>query len=143
MSQSKLRSFLAHCGSTTARDRRNEMRYLITSMAWAICFMGGMFLIKFGLVPAGPVSWAVAALPSAAAVLLLKAYLRFLREADEFQRVIQLQALAIGFGGSFFAICGYSLFVPLGAPAVDGVTMLAVMPLFYIIGVLIGRRQYT
>ena len=38
------------------------------------------------------------------------------------KRLIQLQAMAWAFGGGFFAICGYLLFVPLGAPEVDAAT---------------------
>ena len=69
-------------------------------------------------------------------------FVRFLRAADELQRVIQLQALALGFGGGFFFICGYSLFEPLGAPPSQSADIVVIMPLLYVVGVLNGARRY-
>ena len=77
-----------------------------------------------------------------AAVFLVLIYSRFLREADEFQRTVQLQALALGFGGGFFTICGYSLFERAGAPAVSGPDLAVAMPLFYVLGIFLGWRRY-
>ena len=142
MKENTQASFWMQCFGTTPRDRRNEMKLAGISLLWALCFVGGKFLITSDLLPAGPISWLIAALPSVAAVFLLVAYGRFLRQTDELQRLIQLQALALGFGGGFFAICGYSLFQELGAPAVDAIDALAVMPFFYVFGTFLGWRRY-
>jgi hypothetical protein len=94
------------------------------------------------VLPVGPVSWLLAALPSVAGFFVLIAYGRFLREADELQRIIQLQALALGFGGTFFALAGYRVFERLGAPAggFDEITL--VMALFYSIAIFLGWWRY-
>lgn len=81
-------------------------------------------------------------LPTVAGVILLAAYTRYLREIDELQRAIQLRALALGFGGGFLGICGYVTFQPLGAPQVDPVSLLVVMPVLYAIGILVGSGRY-
>ena len=135
-------SFWVRCGFASGGRRRDEMRFAGMTLAWAISFTGCTFLIKSDLLPGGPIPWVVAALPSVAAVIVLIAYVRFLRQADELQRIIQLQALAVGFGGGFFAICGYSLFELLGAPATDNVDIMTLMPLFYVLGMLIGWTRY-
>ena len=142
MKENSSASFWVLCFGTTQRDRRNERRITGISLAWALFFTGGTFLIKSDLLPAGPISWSVAVLPSVAAVFLLLSFGRFLREADELQRLIQLQALALGFGGGFFAICGYSLFEKLGAPAVSPLDSLAVFPFLYVVGIFLGWRRY-
>ena len=67
---------------------------------------------------------------------------RFLREADELQRTIQLQALALGFGAGFFALPGYRIFERLGAPAADIADFTMVMAFFYVIGAFLGWRRY-
>ena len=84
----------------------------------------------------------MAALPTIAGGVLLAAYIRYLREIDELQRAIQLRAMALGFGGGFLAICGYVTFQPLGAPRVDPVSLLAVMPVLYAIAVVAGSGRY-
>ena len=142
MEETKLEPFWARCGDTTPRDRRNMMRLVWTLGAWAVCFVGVSQLIKRDLLPAGPIPWALAMLPSVVGVLVLVAYARFLREADELLRIIQLQSLALGFGGSFFALSGYRIFERLGAPAADIGDFGLVMAIFFTIGTLLGLRRY-
>ena len=132
---------LIECAGMTPRDRRNQLRIATTCLGWALCFLGATVLIKKDLLPAGPIPWIVAALPSVAAVFLLVAYARFLREADELQRLIQLQALALGFGGGYFVMLGYRLFERLGAPVL-GIDLMIAMPFLYVIGILLGSKRY-
>ena len=130
------------CTDTTPRDRRNRLRIVWMSLAWAACLVGASLLIKRDLLPAGPTPWLVAALPSVAGIFVLIAYGRFLREADELQRIVQLQALAVGFGGTFFALVGYMLLERLGAPAAELEHVALVMTLLYSVAVLLGWRRY-
>lgn len=135
-------SFWARCRDTTQRDLRNSLRILAALLAWAVCFVGGSQLIKRGLLPAGVVSWAVAALATVAGIVVLVAYARYLREADELHRMIQLQALALGFGGTFVAIAGYRVFERAGAPAIDVADYTLVMVILYSIGLVVGWWRY-
>jgi len=123
------------------RSRRRELLLAGITLLWALVFVGATRLIKSELLSPGALPWLVAAAPCVAAVFVLVAYMRFLREADELQRLIQLQALALGFGGGFFTICGYSLFERVGAPPA-GVELATVMPVLYALGVLLGERRY-
>ena len=55
-------------------------------------------------------------IPIALGVPLVNALLRFLREADEFTRKVQLEGIALGFGaGSVFCV-GYHALEQVGAP---------------------------
>jgi hypothetical protein len=132
----------ARCGDTTPEDRRNQLRVLWALAVWAVCFVGGSLLIKRELVTPGPVGWLIALLPMVAGLFVLLAYGRFLRQADELQRLIQLQALALGFGGGWLAMTGYRLFERIGAPAAESGDYILVMALCYAVGSLLGWRRY-
>ncbi|MEM7353851.1 MAG: hypothetical protein AAF657_23830 [Acidobacteriota bacterium] len=142
MDESTREPFLVRCGDTTRRDWRNLMRVMWTLGVWAVCFAGGSQLIKRGLLPEGPISWLVAALATVAGLFVILAYGRFLSQADELQRLIQLQALALGFGGTFFAIAGYRMFERLGAPPADLGDFTMVMAILYSLGSVLGWKRY-
>jgi len=110
---------------------------------WLGCFALSTWLIREETVAAGPVGWAVAILPNAVAVAAILAYGRYLREADELQRKIQLQALALGFGVGLFFGFGYRLFESLGAPPADVSDASVVIAFFYFVGLWLGRRRYA
>src|SRR5690606_33889580 len=116
------------CGGSPPGSSRRDIIVAAYCLGWALCFTGAMQVIKSGLVTHRPIAWVVAAVPSIASIWMLVAYTRYLREADELQRLLQLQAMGWGFGGGFFLICGYLLFESLGAPAVEPATLAAIMP---------------
>lgn len=122
--------------------RRRELLVAASFLAWAICFTVAMHVIKSGVVTSLPLAWLIAAVPSVAAVWILVGYTRYLRWLDELQRLIQFQAMGWAFGAGFFAICGYLLFVPLGAPEVDAATLATIMPILFAIGTLVGCWRY-
>lgn len=127
---------------TTPRDRRNLIRFAALMAAWTAAFMGGMALIERDVVPDGPIAWGLAGLNLTLAVAAILAYVHYLREADELQRRIHLQALALGFGGGWLAVAGYRLFELLGAPYVDRGSVAFVMALLYTLGLVLGQRRY-
>ena len=135
-------SFWRRCAGSTPQDTRNQLRFAGFSLGWALVFVGCTFLIRRGFLPEGPIRWLVAALPSVAAVFLVGAFLRFLNEADEFQRLVQLQSLAVGFGGSFFFLTGYTIFERVGAPPIDFADAATIMPVLYAVCVLVSAWRY-
>jgi hypothetical protein len=130
----------ASCGESTPRDQRNSPRILGASLAWAGSLIGTALLLTLEL--PGPIAWLVAPIPTVAGIWAFFVYRRFLREADELQRMIQLHALALGFASGWIAICGYPMFERVGAPPAEANAYVVVMAVFYIIGVLVGRRHY-
>ncbi len=133
----------AGCSDMTARDRHNLNRANGWMALWLVCFAAVTWLIKADIVIPGPIGWVVAILPTAVGVVALLGFGRFLREADELQRRIQLEALALGFGAGLFAGFGYRLLEGLGAPTASISDASIVMVFFYLIGLWMGRRRYA
>lgn len=131
------------CGDMPERDRQNLKRGNIWMVIWLASFALVTWLIKGGTVSSGPVGWVVAILPTVVAIAVLVAFGRYLREADELQRKIQLEALALGFGAGLFFGFGYRLFEALGAPQADISDASIVIVFFYLIGLWLGRRRYA
>lgn len=121
---------------------RREVVVAGSLVAWALCFTFAMRVLRDGVVTIPALAWLIAAVPSVVAVWIVVDYTRYLRGLDELKRLIQLQAMAWAFGGGFFAICGYLLFVPLGAPEVDAATVAAIMPVIFAIGTVVGWWRY-
>jgi hypothetical protein len=84
----------------------------------------------------------VAALPLLIGAGSLWFWLRYLREADELQRRIELNAVAFGFGVTFVWITSYRALTAAGAPTLE--QNLHMMPGLgaYILARLYGRWQY-
>jgi hypothetical protein len=125
-----------------ADGRRREVLVAASFLVWAVCYTGATHLLRRGVVTSLPLAWLVAAVPSLVAIWIVARYTRYLRKLDELQRLIQLQAMGWGFGGGFFLICGYLLFVPLGAPEKHLVDLVAAMPVLFAIGMLVGCWRY-
>ena len=121
--------------------RRMEGRVAAASLGWALCFVGAAQALDAGVVT-GAAAWLIAAAPTVAGAGLLIVYMRYLRSIDELQRAIHLEALALGFGGGFLAICAYMTFEPLGAPAADPLQLLAAMPVLYAVALIAGAARY-
>ena len=144
MNEQEKRPLLARlCGDMTASDRRNLNRANVWLAFWLVSFAASTFIIKSEVTSTGIVGWIVAAIPTVVGLGAMLAYGRYLRQADELQRRIQLQALAVGFGVAFFFGFGYRLLEKVGAPAAEISDVSVVMMFFYFVGLWIGRRRYA
>lgn len=90
----------AGCGTGTERDRKNQRRYQQGMLLWAAVYVASTLVIH-RWVPQGPGSVALALLPSLVALVPARQFLRFLREADELQRQLQLEAMAAALVAAF------------------------------------------
>jgi hypothetical protein len=130
----------------TIRDQHNRRVWGIWQGLWFISWFGLLILFRLrrDLVPAGMLYWVVAALPLFVAAGALWFWARYLRQADELQRRIQLNALAFGFGVTFFWIGSYSVLVVAGAPPPKPGTLQPMAPglCAYGLALLYGKWQY-
>lgn len=128
----------------TPRDRRNQQRLLIWFFVWMVSWVAANIAIKEGWASAGASAIAVAIFPTLLGVATMLAYWKFLREADELQRKIQLEGLAIGFG---IGIVGALTIHVLGRAgiltAIDLGDVASLMMVAYAIAVVIGARRYV
>ena len=128
--------------SGTATDRRNNRRLTAWSIAWAAAQIGAAWVVKSYDSIAGPIAWLIALLPNVFAIGALVAYLRYLRMADEMQRRIQIEGLAIGFGTGWVFAIGYLVLQSAGAPAISLTTVILVMTAGWLVGNIIAVRHY-
>lgn len=144
MNEENKRPLLVHlCGDMTESDRRNLNRANLWLALWLVSFAASTFLIKGDFASGGIFGWVVAAVPILVGLGAMLAYGRYLRLADELQRRIQLQALALGFGVAFFFGFGYRLLEKVGAPPAEISDVSVVMTFFYFVGLWLGRRRYA
>ncbi len=108
------------CGTPT--DRRNNRRIVAWALAWAVGLTLAAQTLKgriFHLEAGSWEAWVVALVPVVVCLGFIHAYLRFVRGTDELQRLIQLQALAVGFGAGVLLLLHWELFEFAGMPAMD------------------------
>jgi hypothetical protein len=129
-------------GGGTAEDCRSQHRIVRWSIAWSATLLAATWVIQTfeGLPDA--VSWLIALLPNALAIITLLAYLEFLRSTDELQRRIQLEGLAFGFGGGWFFAIGYQVLERAGAPELTAPAVIVAMTGAWGVGQILAIRRY-
>lgn len=137
------RPFWRHC-DTTPQDRRNQRRVLLWMSAWTVSWLGVNAGIKFDWLSPGAPAIGAAVLSTALGVGWVLAYRRFLRDADELRRKIELDALALAVGVGVVGAVAYWLLEMAGAVAETDLLNIAVLMIFtHTAGVLLGRRRYA
>ena len=143
---------LCGCGDdVTAADRRNGRAITIWSLVWTVVFLSSLAIMEAYGDESLPVSAAALAATALATVPLIRTYVRFVREADELTRMIQLQAMAVAFGAAFVIAVLHRFLervvslIPELAPfePLDFLNPLMVMIVAYILSVLVLQRRYS
>lgn len=124
-------------------DTRNIRRFTAWCLAWPIAFVAATFAFKRGVTPFSPTAWLLVAAPSIAAVQCLRAYHHFLVEADELQRKIHLEALALGFGVGILFMMSARLLSRAGLPELDVNDGVLAMSLSYAFGIWRASHRYA
>jgi hypothetical protein len=96
-------------------------------------------MLRAGVGGTGGLKWVIAALPVALLVPTLLAYLRFLRQAEELARKIQMEGAAMGFWVGVASSVGYILLDRAGMPRPDPSIILAVMFCVMALGFGVGQ----
>lgn len=126
---------------TTEADRMNGRRIILWSLAWA-----GAVLIATALLTSDTVTGAAAWIIAAGCAVIglggLAAYRKFVAEADELTRQIQLEGIAFGFGLGVLVSLSWGLFEFAGAPTLNASTAGTVMIFGYIGGVMMATVRY-
>lgn len=131
------------CGSVSERDRRNSRRYVASLIVWALSYLACTYLIAGETVTGGAAGWTIALLPSLTAAVAVGFFIRYLWNADEMQRLIELQALALAVFVGFITWPGLNLLKEMGV-AVDDISEFQpmVMIMAYVAGTVLSRRQF-
>lgn len=113
----------------TETDQRNLRLIWIWTIVWAISFYAAVSALESNPQLQSPFAWLLAMIPIVLGVPTVRAYLRFIREADEFMRKVQLEGIAIGYAVGSLACIGYHTLERVGAPELP--MIIAVIPLAF------------
>jgi hypothetical protein len=113
-------------------------------MAFVATFAAARLLLAMGSLPTG-VKVAVALVPVPAFVLLVLAFYRAIGRLDEFQRLIQLKALAFAFPAAVALLLTLGLLekaMTLPPEDLSYRHVWAMMPILYHLGLWLAQRRY-
>ena len=128
----------------TPRDRHNQQRLLVWLFIWTLAWVGSNIAIKEGWASAAVPAAVLVAVPTLLGIAMMLAYWKFIREADELQRKIQLEGLAIGFGIGIVGAFTLHLLERAGiVTTFDLSEVAALMMVTYAVAVVIGERRYA
>jgi len=131
------------CKGLPARDIRNSNIVNMWALAWVTTLALTAFLSRY--------EWYSSTFPtmigfvvhSGIGLAMFFAYKRFLRELDEMERKIQLDALASSVGMAVIGFSAYSILAKAGyVPELEPSYLIVLIALTYIAGVIIGRIRY-
>jgi hypothetical protein len=111
-------------------------------MATMVVYTTAIVLLRVGRLSPGPVAWTLVVIMTMLASLTIRAFVIFLRRADELLRRIQLEALALGFGAGWMFMLCYRVFERLGAPQLDIAHPIVIMAFTFAFGQYLGIRRY-
>jgi hypothetical protein len=126
----------------TPRDARNLKVFNAWLIGAVLMFSTATILLAKKLVVPMPIGWALTIATIVLLALAARAYIVFLRDADELLRKIQLEALALSFGAAVVFMLGWRLCERLGAPKLDVDDPFIVMTVVWGLGQWTGFRRY-
>lgn len=133
----------ALCGASP-RDQRNSRRLLYWMAAWMGTWLAVNWAISVDFLTPGMPATLASIAPTVLGIGVIVAYRRFLREADELRRKIELDALAVALGVGLVGSLTYWLLGRSGVVAeVDLLSMVVVMMAVYGISVIVGQVRYS
>ena len=137
-------AFWRYCPANK-RDRQNQFRVLGWMLAWTVSWLGVGAFMKQGWLSSEAVKIAAILLPIGIGVGLLFAYRRYLSQAGESLRKIELEAMALALGVGLIGGATYWL--------LDQAGMIADIDIFngalllvsgaYVVGVMLGRARHA
>lgn len=131
------------CEDLRPEDKANANRFTAWTLVAAVAYVLGTFLLRKGMVSTGLPAIGVALLCMLPAVNVVRAYRRFLREADELVRHIHLQGLGYGLAAGVIFSMGWRLLELAGAPRLDVSDGAVVTMLAWSLGQVLARRKYS
>jgi hypothetical protein len=141
MSQSRL-SFLEFCASTVA-EKRNQVRMLLWTLAWMAVWVLLVLASKRGWEPGTGGAIAAAMITVFFGLGMMRSFGRYLREADELNRKIELDSIAVAYGLGIVFSFAYWLLLRVGVLTEPDVLVIPVMMSFvHGFGTIVGKRRY-
>jgi len=131
------------CKNLPPRDIKNANIVNIWALIWAATLALNSYLSEF--------DWFSSTLPTLSALVIhatigiamILAYKRFLKQLDELERKIQLDALALSVGLTIVGFSSYSILEKAAmVPDLKPYHLIVVLALTYSVGIIFGRIRY-
>ena len=126
----------------TEADQRNLRLIWLWTFVWAVSFVAAVITLRRNPELQGPAAWLLASIPFIVGVPTVRVYLRFLREADEFMRKVQLEGIAIGYALGLLACIGYHVLEQVGAPELPMIVALIPFATGWAVGSFLVALRY-
>ena len=107
-----------------------------------LVFATATILLGKKIIEPGLLGWSMTVASVLLMIVSVRAYIVFLRHADELLRKVHLEALSLAFGAGVIAMMGYRLCERLGAPRLDIDDPFLVMIPVWALGQWFGMRRY-
>ena len=130
--------------TATETDRKNQRNIVFWSLAWIVPFLTANLAVRNDWIGDDPLALAATVGVTGLGVGALLAFRRFLSNADELMRKIQLDALALTVGVGVVSGFSYTLLESAGIVAnAEVMTLILVMMVTYIAGIVVGLRRFA
>lgn len=127
--------------STFDKSVRGMLPAALSMLAYAITLATSLRLLAHGI-DNNAARVAISLAPMIPAVALCMSVIGVMRRADEMQRKLQLEALALGFVGTALVTFSYGFLENVGFPRLSAFAVWPVMCGLWVAGVLLGRLRY-
>jgi hypothetical protein len=135
--------FWVRCFASSG-EIRNALQLAGWMLAWAMSWAAVSNGIKHEWLPAGGPTFIAALISTGMGLGMILAYRRFLRDGDELQRKIQLDALALSLGVALVGTGTYRLAERAGVVAdTDVSNIILLIAVVYSITVVVGNWRYS
>ncbi len=125
--------------SEKAQGRWDGWTSLIAVVTFIVAYFGARLVLKLPE-PGALLKVAAALVPTAAFLWFALSFLRLMRQLDELQKRIQLEALAVAYPLSIAIVLMISLFQKAGY--LDWEPMWIYLPITYYLGLFLAQRRY-
>ena len=130
--------------SATETDRKNQRHIVAWSVVWILPFLATNFAIESSWIESDTLALAATIGVTALGLGVLFAYRKFLSNADELMRKVQLDALALTVGVGVVAGFSYTLLESASIVGnAEAMNLVMVMVVTYITGVVVGLRRFA
>jgi hypothetical protein len=124
--------------------QRLSVSYLMATVLFLISYFVARFLLETNI--AAPFNILAALLPVPFAFLWISKFIQHIRQLDELERRIHLEALALAFPLTFVLLMTLGLLeLTINLPAEDWSYrhVWAMLPILYLLGLITARRRYA
>ena len=124
----------------------NNKRYKKQMLAWAIIYCSvtyaSVYILKNFEIGNLGVRTLIALLPMVPITLAGRIIIKFIRNLDEFQQKIQLEAAIFSVVTTALFTCAYGFMEGVGFPELDTVWVMPIIMVLWVIGQILARRRY-